>query len=57
MIPSCRHRTKRVAALNITERRSMVEKPGQQSSRVVGAQCRFYIQMEEAEKLAGRPMR
>lgn len=54
LIPSCRQRTKRrVAALKVNERPCIVEKSGHQSSRVLGAQHRFYIQITEAIKLTG----
>lgn len=52
MIPSCRPRTKRVAALNMNEKLLMVEKTEHLNSRATGAQHKFYIQIEEAEKLA-----
>lgn len=58
LIPSCRQRTKKkVAAVDVNERPCMVKKSGHQSSRILGAQHRFYIQITEAEKLAGRFMK
>lgn len=58
MIPSCRQRTKKkVAAVDVNERPCMVKKSGHQSSRILGTQHTFYIQIAEAEKLAGKFMR